>query len=62
MFSTVGKTLVQVYRVKRRERTLKETGVVIVQNLINHFKEIIPVIIGSPLVCDFRIWLVMFVV
>jgi hypothetical protein len=27
---------------------LKETGVVIVQNLINHVKKIIPVIFGPP--------------
>jgi len=50
MFSAVGKTLVQVYRVKRWERILKETRVVIVQNLINHFKKIILVIFRSPLV------------
>ena len=32
----------------QKESTLKETGVVIVQNLINHFKKIIPVIFGTP--------------
>jgi len=35
----------------QKENTLKETRVVIVWNLINHFKKIIPVIFGFPLAC-----------
>jgi len=35
----------------QKESTLKETRFVVVQNLINHFKNIIPVILGPPSYC-----------
>ena len=49
MFSAVGKK-VGTSVSSQKESTFKETRFVIVQNLINHLKKIIPVIFGSPLV------------